>query len=388
MALVPIRYNVRSLFVRWSSTVLTVLAVGATIAVFAGMLSLQQGFSVLFQERGRTDLALFMRKGATSEGESGVTLEQCNILKKEVPEIERRADGRPLASAEMYLAVRLRKFDGGETNVAIRGVEPMSFEIHGDDVRITEGDNFTPGTDELIVGEGLLGRIADCRVGDTLQINTGTFRIVGTFAGKGGYQSEIWGDLDRLADALERPVRSRVLARVSPDTDLAAVEARYADDLRLQPKVMNEQDYLASQTSSLSNRFLFVGGFLALIMGIGAIFTGTNSMMATIGARTHEIGILKAIGYKPFAIFCSFVGESLLLGLLGGAVGCLMVLPFQGAETGTMNSTFSEVTFAFRTTPFAMTVAILFAAGLGIVGGVLPAWRAARMTPTQALRRG
>ena len=123
-------------------------------------------------------------------------------------------------------------------------------------------------------------------------------------------------------------------------------------------------------------------------MGIGAVFTGTNSMMATIGARTHEIGILKAVGYKPVAIFFSFVGESLLLGLLGGVVGCLMVLPFQGAETGTMNSTFSEVTFAFRTTPFAMTVSILFAAGLGIVGGVLPAWRAARMTPTQALRRG
>ena len=179
-----------------------------------------------------------------------------------------------------------------------------------------------------------------------------------------------------------------MLARVAPDADLAAIEARYDDDLRLQPKVLNERDYLASQTSSLSKRFLFVGGFLALIMGIGAVFTGTNSMMATIGARTHEIGILKAVGYKPVAIFFSFVGESLLLGLLGGVVGCLMVLPFQGAETGTMNSTFSEVTFAFRTTPFAMTVSILFAAGLGLVGGVAPAWRAARMTPTQALRRG
>ena len=388
MAFVPLRYNVRSLFVRFSSTCLTVLAVGATIAVFAGMLSLQQGFAVLFQERGRTDLALFMRQGATSEGESGVTRTQCSILKKEVPEIERDEDGNPLASAEMYLAVRLRKFDGGETNVAIRGVEQATFAIHGDDITITEGENFTPGSDELIVGGGLLDRIANCRVGDTLKINTVTFRIVGTFAGKGGYQSEIWGDLDRLSEALERPVRSRVLARVAPDTDLAAIEARYDDDLRLQPKVINEQDYLASQTSSLSGRFLFVGRFLALIMGIGAIFTGTNSMLATIGARTHEIGILKAVGYKPHAIFLSFVGESLLLGILGGVVGCLIVLPFQGAETGTMNSTFSEVTFAFRTTPAAMLESIGFAAGLGIIGGLLPAWRASRMTPTQALRRG
>ena len=123
-------------------------------------------------------------------------------------------------------------------------------------------------------------------------------------------------------------------------------------------------------------------------MGIGAIFTGTNSMLAAIGARTHEIGILKAIGYRPVAIFLSFMGEALLLGVMGGVMGCIMVLPFQGAETGTMNSTFSEVTFAFRTTPTAMTYSIVFAAILGVVGGLLPAFRASRMTPTQALRRG
>lgn len=388
MALVPIRYNVRSLLVRMSSTILTVSAVGATIAVFAGMMSLQQGFATLFQERGRTDLAVFLRKGATSEGESGITLQQASILKKEVPEIERNAADQPLASAELFLALRLRKFDGGETNVAIRGVEPMTFEVQGDDIKIIAGENFTPGSDELIVGEGLIDRIANCKIGSTLRINTGTFRIVGTFAGKGGYRSEIWGDLNRLSEALQRPVRSRIIARVGPTADLKAIEARYATDMRLQPKVLSERDYLASQTSELSGRFLFVGLFLAIIMGIGAVFTGTNSMLAAIGARTHEIGILKAIGYKPIAIFLSFMGEALLLGVLGGIVGCLMVLPFQGAETGTMNSTFSEVTFAFRTTPKAMLYSIVFAAALGVVGGLLPAYRASRMTPTQALRRG
>jgi putative ABC transport system permease protein len=388
MALVPIRYNVRSLLVRMSSTILTVSAVGATIAVFAGMMSLQQGFATLFQERGRTDLAVFLRKGATSEGESGITLQQAAILKKEVPEIERNAADQPLASAELFLALRLRKFDGGETNVAIRGVEPMTFEVQGDDIKIIAGENFTPGSDELIVGEGLIDRIADCKIGSTLRINTGTFRIVGTFAGKGGYRSEIWGDLNRLSEALQRPVRSRIIARVGSTADLEAIEARYATDMRLQPKVLSERDYLASQTSELSGRFLFVGLFLAIIMGVGAVFTGTNSMLAAIGARTHEIGILKAIGYKPMAIFLSFMGEALLLGVLGGIVGCLMVLPFQGAETGTMNSTFSEVTFAFRTTPKAMIYSIVFAAALGVVGGLLPAYRASRMTPTQALRRG
>ena len=387
MALVPFRYNLRSLFVRRSSTLLTVCAIGATVAVLAGMLSLQQGFATLFQERGREDLAVFLRKGATSEGESGITREQCEILTKEVPEVRRNEQGRPLASAELFLAVRLRKFDGGETNVSIRGVEPMTFAIHGDDIRIAEGQNFTPGSDELIVGEGLTGRIADCTVGDVLRINTVTFRIVGTFEGKGGYRSEIWGDLDRLSEALQRPVRSRVIAEVAPGTDLAAIQARYADDLRLQPKVQSEREYLASQTQRLSLTFTIVGGFLAFVMGIAAVFTGTNSMLAAIGARMHEIGILKAVGYRPFAIFVSFLGEAVLLGVLGGVVGCLLVLPFQGAETGTMNQTFSEVTFAFRTTTSVLLRSVVFAAVLGLVGGLWPALRAARMTPVQALRR-
>lgn len=387
MALVPFRYNLRSLFVRSASTLLTVCAIGATVAVLAGMLSLQQGFTTLFQERGRDDLAVFMRKGATSEGESGITREQCEILTKEVAEVERNAQDQPLASAELFLAVRLRKFDGGETNVSIRGVEQKTFEVHGEDIRMREGVRFAPGSDELIVGEGLTGRIANCTVGDLLRINTVTFRIVGVFEGKGGYRSEIWGDLERLSEALERPVRSRILAKVKPDADLDAIQTRYADDLRVQPKVQTERAYLASQTQRLSLTFSILGGFLAVVMGIAAVFTGTNSMLAAIGARMHEIGILKAIGYRPFAIFAAFLGEAVLLGLCGGVVGCLLVLPFQGAETGTMNQTFSEVTFAFRTTPLVLGLSVGFAGLLGLVGGLFPAFRAARMTPTQALRR-
>jgi putative ABC transport system permease protein len=388
MALVPFRYNLRSLFVRGSSTLLTVSAIGATVAVLAFMLSWQQGFATLFTERGREDLAVFLRKGATSEGESGITREQCEFLTKEVPELLKDDQGRPLASAEMFLAVRRNKLDGGETNVSLRGVEPMTFAIHGDELRIVEGRNFTPGSDELIVGEGLVGRFPDCQVGMVMQINVVPFRVVGVFAAKGGYRSEIWGDLERLSEALQRPVRSRVLARVAPGTDLGAIEARYTDDLRVQPRVWSERQYLASQTERLTLTFTILGSFLAVIMGIAAVFTGTNAMLSAIASRTHEIGILKSIGYRPGAVFLAFVFEAALLGLLGGVLGCLLVLPLQGYETGTMNQTFSEVTFAFRTTPYVMAVAIVFAGALGLVGGAFPALRAARMLPTQALRRG
>lgn len=387
MALVPIRYSMRSLLVRKSSTALSICAITATVAVLAGMLSLGQGFSTMFQENGRTDLAVFLRKGATSEGESGLTREQCDILSKEVPEIERDTNGQPLASAELFLAVLLERFDGGKTNVSLRGVEPMSFAVHGDDLRVIEGQRLTPGADELMVGEGLVNRITNCKVGDVLRINTVPFRIVGTFEGKGAYRSELWGDLERLSAALQRPVYSRVLARVRTGTDLDAVEERYATDLRVQPNVLNERDYLTSQTSDLSTTFLVAGLFLAVIMGVGALFTGINSMLSSISARIHEVGVLKALGYRPYAILTAFLFEAIVLGLLGGIAGCLLILPLQGLQFGTMNSTFSEVVFGFRTTPSVMLWSIGFAAALGLVGGMLPAWRAARMTPVQALRR-
>lgn len=389
MALVPLQYSFRSLFVRSTSTLLTALAIGATVAVFAGMLSFGEGFAGMFQERGRTDLAVFLRQGATSEGESGLTREQCDVLTKEVPEVVHDDKGQPLASAELFLAVLLPRNDGGKTNIVLRGVQPMTFEIHGDDVKITPGgQRFRPGADELIVGASLLGRVANCGIGDVLQINTTPFRIVGTFNGKGAYTSEIWGDLDRLAAALQRPVNSRILARVPPDADLAAIQARYDKDLRVQPKVQTERDYLASQTGNLQETFLWAGIALAVVMAIGALFTGINSMLSAVSARTHEIGVLKALGYRPAAILLAFLCESLLLGLLGGVVGCLLVLPFQGLQFGTMNQTFSEIVFGFHTTPRVLVVSVLSAILLGLLGGLFPAWRAARMTPTQALRRG
>jgi ABC-type antimicrobial peptide transport system permease subunit len=388
MALVPFRYNLRSLWVRRSSTLLTMCAIGATVAVLAGMLSLQQGFATMFAESGRDDLAIFLRQGATSEGESGMTREQTELIKKETREILLAADGKPLAAAEMYLAVRRRKVTGGETNVAMRGVEPMTFQVHGDALQINAGRIPIPGSDELIIGQDLVERIADCKIGDTLVINVTPFKIVGTFRGKGGYQSEIWGDLDRLGEALQRPVRSRVIAKIAPNTDLAAIEARYSEDKRVQPKVQTERSYLQSQTQVLSITFTVLGIFLSAIMGLAAVFTGTNAMLSLVSSRTHEIGILLSLGFRPFAVFLAFQMEALLLGTLGGILGCLMVLPFQGAQTGTMNQTFSEVVFAFRTTPSVMLIAILFASLLGLFGGALPAVRAARLRPTEALRRG
>ncbi len=397
--LVPFSYTLRSLFVRKSATLLTVLGIGATVAVLAGVLALRGGFTTLFISNGRTDVAVFLRQGAPSEGESGITRETADRLMKTLPQIATDAigpeGGRPLAAQECYLAVRRRKRGGaGETNVPIRGVEPASFAIRGDDLRITEGRRLTPGADEVIIGRKLVDRIEGCAVGDVLQLNVMPFKVVGIFECAGPFESEIWGDFERMLVALERPIASRVVARLKPEVTGKSFDA-FAEELEngtawkdVKVRVMTERAYLESMTKQLSTALLALSIGLSVIMGLAATFTATNTMLAAIAGRTHEIGILLAVGFRPFPIFVSFMVEALLLGLLGGVVGCVLALPINGINTGTTNmQTFTEVAFAFRLTPSVLTSAVVFSLTLGLVGGAWPALRAARLTPTEALRR-
>ncbi len=388
MALVPLAYTVRSLRARWTASALTVLGIAATVAVLGGMLCLQQGFASLLTERGRTDLAILLRPGATSEGESGFSRERADYLIKGSPELATGANEQPLAAAELYLAVRLRKVDGGETNVPIRGVQPATFAIHGQDVTVVEGTPFTFGRDEVVVGEALVERIADCHIGDDLWINTNPFRVTGIVRGRGPQNSEIWGDVNRMQEALQRPSFSRVIGKVKDAAALDALTTRLAGDERVPAKVQSERAYLESQSQMLSVTLAAVGIVLAIIMGIGALFTGINSMLAAVASRTHEIGILRALGFRGGAIFLSFVFEALVLGLCGGIVGCLLLLPLHGVRTGTTNmQTFTEIAFAFRITPLVLGTSVAVAGALGLLGGTFPAWRAARLRPTEALRR-
>jgi putative ABC transport system permease protein len=389
MALVPLSYNLRSLVVRWSATLLTVLGIGATVAVLSGVLALQQGFETLFTENGRDDIVVFLRQGATNEGDSVFSLERAMILMKSLPEIAQPEGQAPLVSAEMYLAVRRNKEGGGgETNVAIRGVQPRSFDIYGRDVRLIAGRRFAPGTDEVIVGRKLTDRVQDCHLGDTLWLNTAPFRVVGIFDHDGPFKSEIWGDRDRLSEALERPVFNRVVAILKPGSDLKDLAARMDADPQVPCKVLTEREYLTSQTAALSFVLKGLGFFLALVMGVAAVFTATNTMLAALATRTPEIGILLSLGFRPYAIFLSFLFEALVLGLIGGALGCLMALPLNGVDTGAMNfQTFTEVAFAFRITPPVLVTAVSFSLLLGLLGGTWPALRAASMRPTKAMRR-
>jgi putative ABC transport system permease protein len=385
--LVPITYSLRSLWVRRTATLLTVLGMGATVAIVAAVLALRQGFNTMFTAGGREDIAVFLRPGATGEGDSIFRRDLGLRLVNTLSEIELGAQG-PLASMECYLAVLHDKVDGGKTNVPLRGVQPMTFTLRGEELRIVEGRNFSPGSDEVIVGKSLVGRLQNCHVGDVITLNTTPFRVVGVFEHDGAFASEIWGDLDRFLPTLGRYGPNRVIAQVKPGTDLDALNERLEQDKEVPAKVDDERAFLESQTVMFSTALKGLAIFLGVIMLTGALFAATNTMLAAVAARTHEIGILLAIGYRPLPIFLSFLFEAFVLGLLGGVAGCILALPINGIETGTMNwQTFTEFAFAFLVTPSVMAIAVALSVVVGVFSGAVPAALAALKKPTIALRQ-
>lgn len=387
--LVPLSYSLRSLVVRWQASLLSALGIAMTIAVLCGVFALRAGFQSLHSDTGQDDVVVFLRKGATSEGESGIPLDRVQQYKV-LPEVALDPQGgQPLAAGESYLALFLEKADDrGLVNVPIRGVEEVSLRIQGDLFRIVEGRGLAFGADEIIVGRPLVERIHSCRLGDTLLVNVTPFKVVGIFEHAGAYRSEIWGDIDRIAAALERPIRQRVVARLVPGTSVPGLVARMEKDKRLPSKVMSERDYFLAQTNVLGGVLDLLGKLLASILGIAAVLGAANTMLAAVGSRTREVGVLRSLGFGRGSILLAFLLEAVVIGLAGGLLGCLLVLPLDGLETGTMNwNTFTETAFAFRVDGGLLTLAISVSVLLGLLGGLVPAWRAARLRPVEAMRR-
>jgi putative ABC transport system permease protein len=375
--LVPLSYNLRSLFVRRSSTLLTVVGIGATVAIVSGVIALITGFRSMFTAGGRDDVAVFLRPGANNEGDSQFSRERGLKLIKSVPEI-RIGESGPVAAMEAYLAVLLPPVRGGVTNVPLRGVQPMTFEIRRNELSIVQGKNFTPGSNELIVGRRLVDRVQNCHLDGVIVLNKTPFRVVGVFDHPGQFAGEIWGDLDRLVTAMGRYGPNRVIAELQPGTDIGAPDPK---------EVMFNDDPPAPKEGSLAARLLTDTEVPAKVYS-ETQFLASQTVMPAIASRTHEIGVLLSMGYRPVPIFLSFLFEALVLGLLGGLAGCVLALPFNGVRAGTMNfQTFTEMSFAFRVTPVVLAIAITFSLVLGLLGGALPAWRAARLKPTEALRQ-
>jgi putative ABC transport system permease protein len=281
-----------------------------------------------------------------------------------------------------------RRTDGLNTNVTIRGVTPSAFAVRGG-IEIKQGRKFQPGLDELIVGERIAARIRGLDLGATIPIQRHNWKIVGIFASRGGaFESEIWGDLDAMAGPFRRQGGSNSLAvRLKDPSTLESFDRWIRDDPEMQLQAVQERQYYEDQAGGLSATLLFLVGFVSFTMAIGAVFGAMNTMYAIVAARTREIGTLRALGFSRRAILFSFVLESVTLALAGGAIGCLLAFPMNGYSTGTgQTQSFSEIAFAFRITPEIVATALVFAVAMGVIGGLLPAFRAARLPITSALR--
>jgi putative ABC transport system permease protein len=384
---IPIRYNIRNLKLRKGLTIMTSLGIALTVTTAIFLMALLAGLDRAFVTSGDPQNVLVMRKGSQAELSGGFDASLFPTLKT-LPGIAKDSHGEPMASGEWVVVIVLPRADGtGEVNVTVRGMMPDGLELRPK-VKIIEGRWFNQGQREVVVSESIKKRFAHANIGDTLQFGKGPWTVVGVFdAGGSAYESEIWGDVNQMASDFDRQGGfASAYLRATDAVSADALKHRVGDDQRLKLEGVLETEYYAKQTSS-GAPIKYIGWVVAIIMAIGSSFAAMNTMYAAVAYRSREIATLRVIGFSRPSILTSFVFESVLLSLLGAAVGIVLMLPFNGMTTGTSNAvTFSEIVFSLRMTPVVVGVAIAFAIVMGLFGGMAPAWHAARRDILSALR--
>ncbi len=383
---VPLSYNFRNLAVRKTTTVMTALGISLTVAVLLGISALVGGLKSSLAVTGHPLHLIVTRQGATSELVSIVPQEKFQVVK--FLEGVAQLNGEPMLSHETITVVnlRLRSDLTQDANVNVRGVSPMGLKMR--DLKLTSGRWYESGKREVVVGRGTNASREGTSIGDKVEFGRGEWEVVGVFdAGKSAFNSEIWGDGNLVTSDLGRgSSRSSILLRATDEVTLTALKNRMADDQRLQLEGRTEREYYESQMTSAQPVEL-LGMIVAVIMAIGSSFAAMNTMFTAVSRRTKEIGVLRMLGFSRGSILSSFLIESLLLSLLGGALGCLLVLPLNGFQGRIGNFvTFSETTFNFEVTTTIMASGIAFAAIMGVLGGVLPARMAAKREILGAIR--
>jgi len=383
----PLSYNVRNVRNRWQVTLLAISGIALVVAVFTVLMAMSEGFAMALRTTGRADNAMIVQRGSASELTSWIPLDQRQMIVVR-DEVERGPDGQPLASPEDVVVTMKPKKDGEPTNITVRGVSPRAFAVRGE-IKIVEGRTFTPGLYEVIVGDKIAKRVQGLDIGAGVKLQKHEWKVVGTFTSKGGaFESEIWGDAEVMSVDFGRTGGSNAMSvRLKPGTDVATLDRWIRSNPQMQLQAVSERKYYDDQAGPLAKILRQLATFVAIIMGVGAVFGAMNTMYAIVAARTREIGTLRALGFSRRAILFSFVLESVTLALAGGAIGCLLAFPMNGYSTGTgQTQSFSEIAFAFRITPEIVTTALIFAVAMGVIGGLLPAFRAARLPITSALR--
>ncbi len=381
-------FNLRSLPERKGAAVSAAVGIAGVAAVLVGVLAIAQGFRSAMTASGAPDTAIILRSGADSEMTSNFTREETRVI-SDAPGIARGANG-VMASNELFVIIDLpKRSTGTSSNVPLRGVGVAAFDVRSE-IAMVQGRKFELGKNEVIVGAGAARAFSGLDVGQSIKIGMNTWNIVGIFTAGGGLaESEIWTDAAVLQPAYNRPEGYQsVYAKLTSAEAYDEFKDALTTNPQLKVKVARLSDHYAEQSTSTTDFITTIGVFIAAMMALGALFGDLNTMYSAVSARTREIATLRALGFGAGPVVISVLTESLALALCGGLLGAgLAYLAFDGYQAATMNfQTFSQVTFAFAVTAPLVLTAVVGAAVLGLVGGLLPAIRAARMPISSALR--
>lgn len=387
--MIPISYNLRNLWARRLTTALTAGGMALVVFVFVAILMLAQGLQKTLVETGSPDNMVIIRKGSTTEVQSSIDREQALVLESS-PEIMLGNDGNALVAKEILVLISLPK-RGTEklSNIAIRGIGPESMSLRPQ-VRLVQGRMPRPGSSEIMAGTRITGKFQGAGLGETLRFGMRDWNVVGIFdAGNTGFSSEIWADADQLMQTFRRQAYSSVVLKVREPAKFNSLKEQIESNPRLTVEAMSEVEYYKKQSELMAKFLSIMGISLTIIFSMGAIIGAIITMYSAVANRVREIGTMRALGFQRRSILLAFLMESLLLGLAGGLFGLFFASFLQFITVSTVNfQTFSELAFNFKLSlPIALQ-ALMFSLIMGFVGGILPAFRAARMKIVDALRSG
>ena len=381
--------NLKSIPERWASSLVIVVGLAGVVAVFCALLAMSAGFASTLQASGRTDNAIVLRGGSEAELNSGLDRDSA-VLVKHAPGVRKGADGQPLASGEVIVIAELvRQGDARNgANITVRGVEPNAFALRPH-LKIVEGRRFQPGLRELIVGRGVTRQFQGAELGKKVRMRGSDWTVVGIFESGDAYESELWTDAEVAQTTFNRRGYSSVLLGLESPKALGPLRDTLKTDPRLSVDVVDQQAYFSNQTKQFRATIGGLAGFVTFVMALGAIFAALNTMYAAVAARGKEIATLRAIGFGGFPVVLSVLFESLVLALVGGVLGAAIAwVLFNNYSVSTLGQNFTQVVFAFKVTPQLVVTGLVIALVIGLVGGLLPAIRAARLPVTTALRTG
>ncbi|MFO0580555.1 MAG: ABC transporter permease [Polyangia bacterium] len=388
--MIPISYNIRSLAVRKATTLATALGIALVVFVLSSAMMLSQGISETLGQAGRPDNAIVLRKGSDAELSSSIEEPTVGLILA-APGVKRDPSGAPLGVGEVAVVITLDKVgtEGGVSNVQVRGVPDQVFKLRPE-VQITEGRPARPGTDEVIIGRRIVGRFQGMELGRSFELRKNRpVQVVGVFSANGSaYESEVWGDLNTVRSCFGREgLVSSVRVRLTGPGQFEAFEAAVESDKNLGLEAQRETTYFHNASEGSSDFVRGLGNVIAFFFSIGAMIGAMITMYASIASRQREIGTLRALGFGRLTILGSFLLEAILLAVLGGVLGAAASLLMALVKFSMVNfATFSEIVFSFRPTARILLTALIFAGVMGLLGGLFPAVRAARMSPLRAIR--